>query len=132
MAITRTDLASITTSRRVSYAANALLSFAHWHPGFPTWLILADELQEAGESESALAAYDHSPAQFPNDEEAHTSRGHILLALGRPLEAVAAFEAALLAEPGDEDLIIYRDSALEQLPQRNAFEWHTSNDATEC
>lgn len=109
--ITRSDLASISLSRRISCAAQALLSFAHWHPGFPTWLTLADELHKVGSLESALDAYECSLARIPNDEEAHTSRGHVLLELGRSRDAVEAFEAALLLEPGDEDLLAFRDNA---------------------
>lgn len=55
----RTDLSSsLTLVRRLRYAASALLSFAHWHGGFRTWLTLGDALHEAGKLRRALAAYD--------------------------------------------------------------------------
>ena len=110
----RTDLSSsLTLARRLRYAASALLSFAHWHEGFPTWLTLGDALHEAGELRRALAAYDRAILLAPADVEAHTSRGHVLIDLGLGADAAAAFEAALEHEPGDEDLAAFRNQALD-------------------
>jgi tetratricopeptide (TPR) repeat protein len=56
-----------------------------------------DKLHALGDLPAALASYDAALRRAPRDEEALTSRGHVLMELRRGAEAAQAFAAALMA-----------------------------------
>lgn len=73
-----------------------------------------------GQLETALDAYRDAAAVVPERALPHTSIGAVELRLGRPTEALAAFEAALERSPNDEAALSGRADALAALGQRAA------------
>lgn len=73
-----------------------------------------------GQLESALDAYREAAAVVPERALPHASIGAVELRLGRPAEALAAFEAALERSPNDEGALSGRADALTALGERAA------------
>lgn len=73
-----------------------------------------------GELEAALEAYREAAGIVPERALPHTSIGTVELRLGRPGEALAAFEAALERSPDDEGALAGLADALAALGRRAA------------
>lgn len=71
-----------------------------------------------GQLETALDAYREAAAIVPERALPHTSIGAVELRLGRPTEALAAFEAAIERSPNDEGALSGRADALTALGER--------------
>lgn len=67
-------------------------------------LDLARAEEGAGKAEGALATMTEWERRLPDEGSLLAAKGHLLRRLGRPGEAVAAFEAALARTPEDTDL----------------------------
>jgi tetratricopeptide (TPR) repeat protein len=65
-----------------------------------------------GHLEDALVAYGEAARIAPDRALPRTSIGGVYLELGRPQDALAEFEAALLVGPGDEGALLGRAEAL--------------------
>lgn len=88
-------------------------------------LALGDQLQAEGDLEGALAHFSNACNLSPNDEEAWTSRGAVLVSLARFTAAAASYDRALDAEPEDADLHRFRGHSLCQAGNpRAAAECH--------
>src|SRR5437879_10607831 len=61
-------------------------------------------LQQLGELEPALDAYDRLSQLYPNDEEAWAAQGDVLVKMGRDDDALRAYTEALKLSPGDEGI----------------------------
>jgi tetratricopeptide (TPR) repeat protein len=61
-------------------------------------------LQELGELEPALDAYDRLTQLYPNDEEAWAAQGDVFVKMSRDDDALRAYTEALKRSPGDEGI----------------------------
>lgn len=71
-----------------------------------------------GRLDVALAAYAEAASIAPDRPLPHASQGSVLLRLGRPADALAAFAAALARGPRDEGALAGRADALVALGRR--------------
>ncbi len=74
-------------------------------------------LQEVGDLDAAVAAYDRVLARDPGVLQAHYNRANALRAAGRLAEAVTGYDAALRVQPGYADAWRNRGDALLALRQ---------------
>ncbi len=70
--------------------------------------------------QEALALLDQAPAAQRDHAALHAERGRVLLELGRPAEALAAFGRQLALAPNDPAALYNRGVALQALGQRDA------------
>lgn len=70
-------------------------------PDLDAWIGAGQSALERGDLPAALAAFHAVTRAYPDLAAGHTALGSILLALGRPKEAVAALRCAIQLDPAD-------------------------------
>lgn len=90
-------------------------------PGFaPAWTNLGRIHDDAFRHEDALHCFDRALALGGDEPLVHTNRGNALMGLGRWLEAVGAYDAALRTDPGTWPAALGKTTALVELGQFEA------------
>lgn len=76
------------------------------------WLRIGNQHARAGRTDAGLDAYDAAITVSPANLEAHTNKARVLLATGRPQEALAAFASLAAARRDDAQVyLMYGDVA---------------------
>ena len=65
------------------------------------WTRLGVSLQDLGDSNAALAAFDRARREHPRASQAHCNFGHMAMRLRRPQEGIEALRLAVRLQPGE-------------------------------
>ena len=83
------------------------------------WEELARNAERLGAHVQALQTYDHALTLAPQSSSLHSQRARVLEALGRPGDAIAAYDAASRGDSPDDDYAISRAKLVgKQNPQQ--------------
>lgn len=94
------ELVSLFNKRRFGDAGRLAHAMTQQHPGFGLgWKVLGAALRQDGQAQAALGCLQKAVALSPQDAEARSNMGNVLMDLGRLDEAIASHQQAVQLQP---------------------------------